>query len=193
MPLPDPAPRKKIHTREIICHAYEREDDLWDLEAHLTDIKTYGFDNNDRGRVEAGEPIHGMWIRLTIDAQFLVHDVEAAMDHTPYAMCNRIEPDHKMLIGASIGPGWNKKINSLLGRTHGCTHMREMLGRMATVAYQAVYGRKRRDGEYIDAVDETKRKPFMLDGCHTWATDSEVVKMEYPEWYTGPENKGAAE
>jgi hypothetical protein len=71
--------------------------------------------------------------------------------------------------------------------------MREMLGRMATVAYQAVYGRKRRDGEYIDAVDETKRKPFMLDGCHTWATDSEVVKMEYPEWYTGPENKGAAE
>ncbi len=33
MPLPDPAPRKLIHTREIICHAYEREDDLWDLES----------------------------------------------------------------------------------------------------------------------------------------------------------------
>jgi hypothetical protein len=193
MPLPDPAPRKLIHTREIICHAYEREDDLWDLESYLADIKTYGFDNNDRGRIEAGEPIHGMWIRLTIDADFVIHAVEATMDHTPYNFCTRIEPDHQKLVGAQIGAGWNRKVRELLGGTHGCTHMREMLGRMATVAYQAVYGRKRRNGEYVDTLDEPKTKPFMLDGCHTWASDSEVVKMEYPEWYTGPESKGAAE
>ncbi len=191
MPLLDPAPRKHIHTREIVCHAYEREDDLWDIEAHLTDVKTYGFANRDRGRVEAREPIHGMWIRLTIDADFAVRDVEAAMDHTPYAMCNRIESDHKKLIGATIGPGWNKQIRTLLGGTHGCTHMREMLGRMATVAYQAVYGRKRREGLEVD--DKPGRRPFMLDGCHTWASDSPVVKMEYPDWYTGSASEDAAE
>ena len=67
MPLSRPAPRKHIHTREIRCRGYHRKDGLWDIEAFLVDTKTYGFDNVDRGRIDAGEPIHGMWIRLTVD------------------------------------------------------------------------------------------------------------------------------
>ncbi|MBT7646794.1 MAG: DUF2889 domain-containing protein [Rhodospirillaceae bacterium] len=192
MPLPESAPRKLLHTREIICEAYEREDGLFDLDAHLTDIKTYGFKNRDRGRIEAGEPIHGMWLRLTIDTDFLIHSVEAKMDHTPYNFCTRIEPDHQQLVGAQIGPGWNKQIRTLLGGTHGCTHLREMLGRMATVAYQAVYGRRLRDdGTEID--DHPQRKPWVLDGCHAWASNGPVVKIEYPDWYTGPATEDAAE
>ena len=40
MPLPNPVPRKLMHTRAIECNGYEREDGLWDIEAHLTDTKT---------------------------------------------------------------------------------------------------------------------------------------------------------
>lgn len=184
MPLSEPARREPIHTREIVCRAYERADGLFDLDASLTDVKTYGFDNRDRGRIEAGEPIHGMWLRLTIDGDFVVRGVEARMDHTPFRLCPRIEPDHEKLIGARIGPGWSRAVRDLFGTTRGCTHMREMLGRMATVAFQAFHGRARRAGG--KAGDASGRKPWVIDGCHAWASDGPVVKTEYPDWYTGP-------
>ena len=183
MPLPEPAPRKLLHTRDIVCHGYLRDDGLWDIEAHLTDVKTYGFDSRDRTRVEAGEPVHGMWLRLTLDDDFVIHDVAAAMDHTPFSICDRIEPAHRKLIGETIGIGWNRRVRELLGGTHGCTHMREMLGRMATVAIQTMYGKKRKDGEEIQ--DAPGHKPFVIDGCYSWASDGPIVEREYPDWYTG--------
>lgn len=41
MPLSPPEPREHIHSRDIILRGYRREDGLWDIEAHLTDTKTY--------------------------------------------------------------------------------------------------------------------------------------------------------
>jgi hypothetical protein len=50
MPLPSPAvPRTHIHTRRIACEAYEREDGLWDVEANMTDVKTYDVDRASAG------------------------------------------------------------------------------------------------------------------------------------------------
>lgn len=190
MPLPEPAPRQLMHTREIVCHGYRREDGLWDIEAHLTDTKTYGFDSRDRTRVEAGEPIHGMWLRLTLDSDFVVRDVAAAMDHTPFRICSQIEPAHRKLIGERIGAGWNKRVRELVGGTGGCTHMREMLGRMATVAIQTMFGEKRKNGEEIQ--EKPGQKPFVLDGCYSWSSDSPIVEIEYPDWYTGPKRAEAA-
>ena len=88
MPLPDsPQPRKERHTRQITCKGYQREDGLWDVDARITDIKTYSFDNVFRGTIEAGEPIHDMWIRLTVDTDMLVHDCIAVTDSSPYECC----------------------------------------------------------------------------------------------------------
>ena len=190
MPLPEPAPRTLMHTRQIHCQGFKREDGLWDIEAHLTDVKTYGFDSRDRHRVEAGEPIHGMWLRLTLDTDFVVREVATAMDHTPFSICSNIAPAHQKLVGEQIGAGWNRRVRELLGGTSGCTHMREMLGRMATVAIQAMFGEKRKDGQ--DSLDPTGKKPFVIDGCYSWASDSPVTQREYPDWYTGTEGKAGA-
>jgi hypothetical protein len=38
-----PAARKLEHLRDISLRGYLREDGLVDIEAHLTDTKTYGF------------------------------------------------------------------------------------------------------------------------------------------------------
>ena len=67
MPLSPPASRKHLHTRTVTCCGYQRDDGLWDIEGHLVDVKTYGFDNDHRGVVNAGEPVHEMWLRLIID------------------------------------------------------------------------------------------------------------------------------
>ena len=66
MPLSPPTARKLLHTRTVSCHGYQRDDGLWDIEGHLVDGKTYGFDNDHRGVVNAGEPVHEMWLRLSI-------------------------------------------------------------------------------------------------------------------------------
>ena len=180
MPAPEPDTRKLIHRRQILCEAYERDDGLWDLEASLSDTKTYPIPNRDRGTIEAGDPIHGMWLCLTVDGAFEIRDVAVRMEKTPFALCPAIEPDYGRLVGVTIGPGWNRRVRELFGGTRGCTHIGEMLGRLGTVAMQAIYGR-RRSGKPVDKT----RKPWVIDGCHAWAADGPVVRREFPDWYTG--------
>lgn len=177
MPLSPPAPRKHIHSRDIIMRGYSRDDGMWDIEAHLTDTKTYGFPNRERGNIEAGEPIHDMWLRVTLDDGMLIHDVEAVTDYSPFEICGEITPDFKKLIGLTIGPGWTREARQRVGGIHGCTHLFELLGPIATVAYQT---RVRKTNQ----VDSGK-KPGHLDSCHALSTDGPVVRDNYPEFYTG--------
>jgi len=54
MPLSQPAERERLHTRSIEINGYRRVDGLYDIEAHLTDCKSYGQTNFDRGYIAAG-------------------------------------------------------------------------------------------------------------------------------------------
>ncbi len=76
MPLSEPNAREHIHTRDISCRGYRREDGLWDIEGHLVDTKTYAFDNRFRGEVAPGMPVHEMWLRVTVDDDLRIKDVE---------------------------------------------------------------------------------------------------------------------
>ncbi len=136
MPLPPPAvPRKHIHTRRIVCEAYEREDGLWDVEANMTDVKSY-----DTERGSAGEPLHNMWVRLTLDTTFVIHGIESAMDAYPQAVCPQAVNPMKELVGVKIGAGWQGEVRKRIGGALGCTHLRELLAPMATTAMQAMGG-----------------------------------------------------
>src|SRR5262249_43965799 len=64
MPLSPPAPREHLHTRNIECTGYLRTDGMWEVDAHLTDTKTYDFQSSERGDMPAGRHVHDMWIRL---------------------------------------------------------------------------------------------------------------------------------
>ncbi len=185
MPLSASAPRKLSHHRTIHCRGYEREDGLWDIEGHLVDAKTFPVPFAHRnGMIQPGEPIHEMWVRFTIDLDFLIHDVEAVADSHPHRACGEVPPRFKRLKGLTIGPGWKKKVGELLGGTQGCTHLVELLGPLATTAYQTLYPfRKERDmaaGTY---------RPAVLDTCHALASDGEAVRMLWPEHYTGRREK----
>ena len=187
MPLSAPAPREPLHVRHVECRGFRREDGLWDIEGHLVDTKTYAFSNRDRGEIKPGVPLHEMWIRLTIDDHLTVRAVEAVTEYGPFKICGDIAPAFKKLEGLSIGPGWKKKVKELLGGTQGCTHIVELLGPVATTAFQTMYSRRERDRRAAEAKDETKpkKKPRLLDSCHALASDSPVTKVEWPEFYTG--------
>ena len=134
MPLSPLEDREPIHHRRVDCRGYRRADGLWDIEGHLTDVKSYAFSNKFRGEIQPGEPIHDMWLRLTLDDKLTVIKAEASTEAGPYAPCPAITPAFAKLEGLKIGPGWRRAVNNLLGGVQGCTHLVELLGPLATTA-----------------------------------------------------------
>lgn len=190
MPLSQAVSRENIHTRDIQCRAYLREDGLYDVEGHLTDIKSYSFPSEFRGTVAAGEPIHNLWIRLTVDNDFKIHEVEAQTDQGPFPSCPAIAPNFKKLEGLSIGRGWRKMIREHLGGVQGCTHLVELLGPVATTAFQAVHGDRARqerssgtNPRHSERAEERDKRPRLLNSCYAMADTGEIVKKFWPEWH----------
>jgi len=184
MPLSNAVSRKAIHTREIQCRGYQRDDGLWDIEGHLVDTKAYSFENQDRGMVGAGQPIHDMWVRLTVDDDLVVREAEATTDASPFAICGNITGRIKELEGLTVAKGWTKQVHARLGNTLGCTHITHMLtGPLATTVFQTIMPIKNRR-TWEEGV-KPKEKPFVIDTCHALASDGEVVKSRWPEFYTG--------
>jgi Protein of unknown function (DUF2889) len=182
--------REHLHDRRYDFQGYRRKDGLWDIEGRMTDSKTYGFPNEFRGRIEAGEPLHDMRIRLTLDDHFVVRDIEISTDGAPFAICPDVAPNFAVVKGLKIGSGWNKKLKELLGGTRGCTHHVEMLGAMATVAYQTMWGQLARERNRAPEAG-SPRRPAFLDTCHAFASDGEVVKKNWPAFYTGPADEAS--
>jgi hypothetical protein len=170
--------RELLHTRRVRYEGYKRGDGLWDIEAHLTDIKNHDYQLK-TGVRRAGQPVHSMWIRLTIDSKFTITDASASSDAVPYpGGCEAIVPAYRKLIGLNLAKDFRKKTRELLGGVRGCTHLTEMLGGMPTAAIQSFAGEmkeERDDGS----------KPFQLDQCHALETTTETVKNWYPKWYRG--------
>lgn len=184
MNLPPAAPRSHRHTRTISCEGYQREDGLWDIEARIVDTKTFRYREPFRGLREAGEPVHDMSLRLTIDNDMLVRDIQVAMQSVPYGPCTGALPAFKGLIGKKIGAGWRRAVQESVGGVRGCTHLRELLLPAATVAFQTL-GSWPEEGQPVPAPDpdfKTER-PHFVDGCKAWATDGEVVAKLFPHFH----------
>ncbi|MBV9783314.1 MAG: DUF2889 domain-containing protein [Acidisphaera sp.] len=187
MPLSPPQNRELLHSRDIALRGYLRTDGLVDVEAHLIDTKTYGFDGDDRGRVSAGEPIHDMWLRMTVDEDMTIVACEAATDHSPYAVCPAAAPNFASLAGITIKPGFLREAAQRVGGTRGCTHLRELLQQVATVAFQTLYPvRERRGSEH-----KPGNRPALLNSCLAYGSDSPVVLRRWPEFFTGRSEEAA--
>lgn len=187
MPLPTPADRELLHARDITLRGYRRSDGLIDIEAHLVDTKTdSAFNQTGRRETPPGEPIHGMWLRLTVDEDLRVVSCEAASDHTPYAVCPGAAPNFARLAGLRVGPGFNRAVAERVGGILGCTHLRELLGQMATVAYQTIYPLRARR-ERAEAARHAapgaaapRRLPAMVGSCIAYAPDSPATLERWP-------------
>jgi hypothetical protein len=199
MPLNRPQPREAIHKRAIEINGFRRADGLFDLEAHLTDTKTFGQTNYDRGYIAVGEPIHDMWLRLTIDETMLIVDAAAASDKTPYVMCPAAAPNFSLLVGLQIKAGFLRDANHRVGGTAGCTHLRELLQQMATTAFQTINPAKVRQemraedaaeilgSDKVDAriTEKMGGPPKILNTCLAYADTGPLVKRRWPELYKG--------
>lgn len=182
MPLSDPTERELLHLRDIALRGYRRADGLFDIEAHLTDTKSYGFANEDRGYIPDGEPLHGMWMRMTIDEDLRIVACEAWTEFGPYGICPAAAPNFSRLAGLTIGRGFLKAANERVGGAQGCTHLRELLQQIATTAVQTLYSVRMRRNKA-----ESAGTPALLNTCMAYGTDSPVVRRHWPHLYTGQE------
>jgi hypothetical protein len=176
MPLSEAAPRKLLHNRAISLQGYQREDGQFDVEAEIIDTKTYAFATDDR-TVETGTPLHHMRARITVDAGLVITGAEAITESGPFNICGGGALTFGRLIGLTIKPGFLRAANERLGGPIGCTHIRELLQQMATVAFQTSYA--------VRAAQPHTNPPRMLNTCHAYAADREVVQRKWPEFYTG--------
>ena len=205
MPLSAPAAREKQHTRAIRIDGYRRADGLYDIEAHLTDVKTFGQTNFDRGFIPAGEPVHDLSLRLTVDQSMTIVGSEAASDLTPYRMCPGAAPNFTRLVGMRIRAGFLREANHAVGGPVGCTHLRELLQQMATTAFQTINpSRVRAEMQAAGTVAEpgsdlvdtriTEKMggpPKVLNTCIAYSDDGPLVKRRWPHLYTGPDAERA--
>jgi hypothetical protein len=189
MPIPEPEPRKLLHLRDIGCQGYLREDGLWDIEAELRDVKTYTYEDRERGRLPAGKPMHGMKARITVDNDLVVRDAHAEMTDIPFRYCEGAIHNIAGLIGATVGAGWRHAVNQCMPGVAGCSHFRELLYVVATVAFQTVSAYREQYMQELGAPKKTGSDvPFFLDQCHSWDTSSPVVMRFMPEFYKAKRN-----
>ncbi|WP_025918154.1 DUF2889 domain-containing protein [Herminiimonas sp. CN] len=183
MPLSLPVvQRTRKHTRTIKIEAFAREDGLWDIDACIADIKTRDIQLAS-GVHPANTPIHELWLRLTIDTQFNIIEVETASDAVPYpGYCDTIGPDYRKMVGLNLRSGFRHQLKQLLSGTHGCTHLTELAQILPTAAFQAFAGEALNDSDD----DLQNQKPFELDRCHALRTDGAAVAKYYPRWARTP-------
>ena len=177
MPLPDPAPRQPMHTRRVTYQGFLRDDGLWDIEGELHDSKAYdatSFRDPTKQRL-AGEAIHHMWLRVTVNRQLVVQAIDVAMDSHPLQGCTEAQTALQHMVGCSMARGWRQAIQKHLGGVASCTHLRELLFNLATAAFQSVPA--------VFSSSHPDEPPRHLGQCTGWDFNGQGVKEFFPQFY----------
>ena len=177
MPLSPPAPRTLKHVRRVNYQGFERDDGLWDIEGELHDSKAYdatSFRDPTKQR-PAGEAIHHMWLRVTVNRQLVVQAVDVAMDSHPLNGCTEAQAALQRMVGCSMARGWRQAIQKHLGGVESCTHLRELLFNLATAAFQSVPA--------VFSSSDPAEPPRHLGQCTGRDFNGQGVKEFFPQFY----------
>ena len=182
--LSDDVTRDEIHHRQLSIRGYRRSDGLFEVEGHITDLKSHDFQTFRGGRyVHANTPIHDMVVVLVFDLDMVVQSVRTSMNAHPYQLCAGGGDSLQALVGLRIGAGWNSEVRKRLPVCDTCTHMRELLGPMATTAFQTMAETRRHSPDALDA----SGKPTKIDSCYAYAASRELVQRHWPDHYQAPD------
>jgi hypothetical protein len=116
-------------------------------------------------------------VTLVVDADLCVHDASAKMPATPYGDCQGAAHTLAPLKGLRMGGGWNKRVRELLGGAASCTHIVELMGPMATTAFQGLAP------QYLTTINRPESEALRqakVDSCYSYAGHREVVKRLWP-------------
>lgn len=170
----------ELHCRRIEMRGYRLADGQFEVEGHLVDTKPFDFSPASAGyTVPAGQPIHDMGLALTIDHTMVVTHVRTFINATPYEICGAAGIALRRIVGLQIGRGWRKEIQRRLIPADRCTHLAELLGPMATTAFQMLSGQLPERPEPVDA----SGRPVKIGSCYAYSPHREIVQQRWPEFH----------
>ncbi|MCY1301162.1 hypothetical protein D9M69_522510 [compost metagenome] len=173
-----------LHTRQVTCRAYLRDDGLIEVEGRMQDVKPVDAHTVYK-TVPADSPFHSMRLVMIVDHDFVIQDVQASTEVGPNPDCASIAPAYGALKGLKVGAGFRKQVAQRVGGQLGCTHLTELLGPMGTTLIQSTFllrseahkQRLREDPDY-----ESPR-PWVIGTCHSYRPDGEAARLMWPEGY----------
>jgi hypothetical protein len=172
-----------MHFRRIDMRGYRRSDGLYEVEGQVTDRKPHDFTSpNGFKRVPAGEAIHDMGVTLVFDENMTVLEVRAFTGSAPYDSCFEAPATLQVLVGLRLASGWSMEVRKRLSGAACCSHLKEILVPMATVAYQTLTQLRSSRPDILNA----EGVPVKIDSCYAYARNREVVGRKWPAYYTGP-------
>jgi hypothetical protein len=190
MALPTAASDRQLrHRRRIDVQIYARGNGLWEVDAHITDIRACDTPMVTGLLLPAGQPIHEMLLRLVVDEQLNVVEAGAQTLAMPYpGECDRYGDVYGRLVGLNLMKGFRQAVKERLGGVQGCTHITELTQVLPTAVVQAFAG------EVIDTRgdSDSSTQPFQIDRCHALRADGRTVQTYYPRWYRAPQHNAPA-
>jgi hypothetical protein len=173
--------REELHHRKIDLRFYSRSDGLYEVVGEMMDTKSHEFKLQLRDQPLAPQtPIHHMVLTLVVDEYLIVKDIKAQMKATPFGVCLEAQNTLSGVIGLQIGPGWTKKTKELLGGSASCTHLMELLGPMATTAFQGMAPKRM---QAVDRPENEHMRVGKVNSCYAYAEHREVIAQLWPELY----------
>lgn len=166
--------RKLLHTRQVSCRGYARDDGMWDIEGQLMDVRSVDCMNRQRVIiVGAGETLHGMGLQITVDATLRIVAARALTQHSPHGECKHVAAGYAALTDLTIGPGFLAQVKERFRGIKGCTHMTALIAPVAATAVQTVIA----DREQMLATpgDEAQgREMNLLGTCYAYRPGGEA-------------------
>ena len=104
-----------------------------------------------------------------LNENFEVKDAEAVTYAGPYHECPQGAKAIENLVGKTIQPGWKKIVQRAMGGQQGCTHITELMGPVATIAFQTIYAEKAKRLREADTQANSETAPQMsglLNSCY---------------------------
>jgi hypothetical protein len=170
--------RTELHFRQIDIRGFRRSDGLFEVEGRVVDRKP-------PEQRPDGTPLHNMGVRLVFDEELVVRDVQTFTEAAPYEVCPTGGLALQALKGLSMTSGWTKEVRNRLSRPSSCTHLVELLGPLATVAFQSISHLRRGRPESLDA----NGRPTKIDSCYAYAADGDLVRRRWPDFHEASKKK----
>lgn len=134
--------RRLLHTRRISCQGFLRDDGGFEVEAHLQDTSEQDTALLFKS-LRAGQLLHEMRVSMILDPDLVVRDLRAVSDVTPAPECPEAARVYANLRGLRVGAGFTRAVKERVPAQSGCTHLTELIGSMATTAFQTFQAHRR--------------------------------------------------
>ncbi len=174
--------REELHFRRIDMRGWRRSDGLYEVESRLTDQKPKDFLRPRTDKfVPAGQALHDLGVKLVFDEALTVVALSTFTDAAPVDDCWDGGHALQAMVGVKMTSGWGNEVRERLAGARSCTHLRELLMPMATVAFQTLAGLRLSRPEPLDAAGRPKK----VDSCYAYGAERELVLKFWPEFYRG--------